>query len=74
MFKVTVAYEHDPSNLAPIHLATSRRAPADADWKPALRDTVDGRLVVWARFPEAVTPGAEIWLRDAGGARRARVV
>lgn len=67
MTKVMVAYEHDGADLGVIHLAVgSPGAPPDRDdWKPALRDTVAGRRVVWIRSESA----GVVWLRDAAGER-----
>lgn len=70
-FKVVVPYEHDSADLRPIFLALSRREPLEREWRPALRDTIRGQLVVWARFdtPPA-SRGAEVWVRDSAGARQ----
>lgn len=71
MSKITIPYEHDPADLRPIHLAVvgrGARPGADA-WQPALRDTVDGRRVVWIRSEIA---GDVVWLRDHAGERQVR--
>lgn len=72
MVKVIVPLVLDSSDLRPIYLATTRREPTQSDWKPALRDTVDGQSVVWARFDEAPARGSEVWLRDGNGDRKVR--
>lgn len=68
MTKVMVAYCHDPADLGLIELAVTRTSPTESDWTPAYRDTVDGKLVVWARFDS--TDG-RVWLRDSEGTRYA---
>lgn len=70
MTKVTVAYEHDPADLSAIYLAVCKtKQPAEDDWRPALRDTVDGQRVVWARFPGA-TGVVDVWIADRDGTRQ----
>lgn len=73
MTKVTVAYEHDPADLATVYLAVTGRGarPGEDSWRPALRDTVRGQRVVWARFEAAADV---VWLRDRDGARQVRPV
>ncbi|GIH69431.1 hypothetical protein [Sphaerimonospora thailandensis] len=68
--KIIVQYEHDPADLATIYLAVAPRGarPADGDWQPAYRDTVNGRRVIWIR---ADTDGV-VWVRDAAGERQAQ--
>lgn len=69
--KIIVPYQHDPADVQTIHLAVVSGAavPGPDDWRPALRDTVGGRPVVWARF--AKLPERPVsWLRDRDGARR----
>ena len=66
MVKVTVAYNHDSRDLGAFHLALGRRRPVEEDWRPALRDTVNGRLVLWARFPSGPQRGEQVWLRHNG--------
>lgn len=70
MVKVMTDYAHDPADLSTVYLALVPRGarPAEADWRPALRDTVDriGR-VVWARFPSA---DGVLWLKDRNGERQ----
>jgi hypothetical protein len=70
MRKVIVPYRHDPADLAIIYLAvsTGRGAPTDG-WRPALRDTIDGEGVIWARFPEPAT--GQVWIQDGRGVRPA---
>lgn len=70
MTKVTVAYEHNPADLATVYLAVTGRGsrPGEDSWRPALRDTIDGRRVVWARFEADGT----VWLRDRDGERQVR--
>jgi hypothetical protein len=70
MIKVSVPYEHDPADLSPIWLAVLPRGtrPGGDDWKPALRDTVAGRRVVYARFED---PAGVIWIRTKDGQREA---
>jgi hypothetical protein len=67
--KVTVPYDHTPADLQTVYLAisTGARPPSDG-WKPALRDTVNGKRVVWARFPTAGRR-VQVWLRDRDGER-----
>ncbi len=71
--KITVEYKHNPSDLATIYLAVTPRGsrPSEDSWRPALRDTVDGKRVVWARFE---TAEGIVWLRDRDGERQARPV
>lgn len=69
--KVTINYDHDPADLTLVEIAVRKGKPTEADWKPALRDTVDGQRVVWARFDDL--PGdAQVWLRDGAETRRVR--
>ena len=70
--KVTVPFEHDSADLRPIFISTSRRTPAADEWVPALRDTVNGRRVIWARFDFPPAPGGEVWVRDGNGDRKLR--
>ena len=63
-----VAYQHDPADLSTVELAVSRREPAEGDWRPAFRDTVDGQRVVCIRAE--VGRSDRVWLRDSAGARR----
>jgi len=35
---------------------------------PALRDTVDGKRVVWARFPQG-RGRVSVWVKDSDGER-----
>lgn len=69
MDKVTVEYSHDPANLQTVYLARvpAGRAPTASEWVPALRDTVRGKRVVWARFADSdvipLTPDV-YWLKD----------
>jgi hypothetical protein len=73
MTKVLVAYEHDPADLATVYLAVTPRGslPSEGAWRPALRDTVNGQRVVWARFE---TADGIVWLRDRDGERQVRPV
>jgi len=73
MNKVTVTYEHDPADLSTVHLAVTARGsrPRTGSWRPALRDTVNGQHVVWARFEE---PPGVVWLRDRHGERQVHPV
>lgn len=71
MVKVIVDYAPDPADLRAVHLATSRREPTERDWRPALRDTVGGRRVVWARFDSAPVGGTQIWVRHGDVIHRA---
>ncbi|MFI7042664.1 hypothetical protein ACIBI0_38805 [Microbispora rosea] len=70
MVKVMTGYDHNPADLSAIYLALVPRGarPIAADWRPALRDTVDriGR-VVWVRFPSA---DGVLWLKDRNGERQ----
>lgn len=74
MVKVVVAHNHVSSDLRPIYMAVTRREPTQSDWKPALRDTVNGQLVVWARFETAPARGQEVWVRDGFGDRKVRPI
>lgn len=69
--KVTVAYQHDPADFAPIYLAIV--APAEpvssATWLPAYRDTVEGVPVVWVKTDYPA--GHNIWIKDKTGTRKA---
>lgn len=69
MQKVILPYEHNPQDLTPIWLAVSVGTPRDGDWKPALRDTIDGRRVVWVKLPDPL-PQGHLWVKDRAGARR----
>lgn len=68
--QVILPYAHDPADLRSIDIAVTEPgvAPGRADWRPAYRDTIDGRRVVWIRVP-ARGRRADVWLRDAAGAR-----
>lgn len=67
--KVVVGYQHNPADLGAVYLAvTTKSRPAPEDWLPALRDTIDGRRVVWARFP-ATGRIHTVWVRDRDGDR-----
>lgn len=68
MTRIIVAYEHDPADLRAIQLAVADE-PAESDWRAALRDTIDGQRVVWARFDR---PARRVWLRDRDGTRKVR--
>lgn len=70
--KVVVAYEHDPANLATIYLGVGTRTDPPVEWVPALRDTVDGRRVVWARLE--VTSPSTVWVHDSEERRRVAAV
>ncbi|TKG58887.1 hypothetical protein [Prauserella endophytica] len=68
--RVTIPYDHNPADLRHIHLAiTTSTQPSKDGWKPALRDTIDGRRVVWAEFP-ASGRTVNVWVRDSNGDRR----
>lgn len=68
--KIVVAYDHHERDTQIIHLAvTTRPKPAENEWKAALRDVIDGRKVVWARFG-TTTGQITVWLRDRDGDRR----
>ncbi|TDE02817.1 hypothetical protein [Jiangella asiatica] len=67
--KVVVPYEHRSEDLQTIYLAiASGSRPTPDSWKPALRDTIAGKRVVWARFP-AAGRRVSVWLRDRDGER-----
>jgi hypothetical protein len=69
--KVIVEYDHNPADLTAIYLAwTTANQPSDSEWRPALRDTINGRKVVWARFP--LSRRGALWLRDRNGERRVK--
>jgi hypothetical protein len=68
MEKLIVPYEHDSADLSQIWLAVSHGTPGAGDWKPALRDTIDGQRVVWVKFPGQL-PSGNVWVRDRAGAR-----
>jgi hypothetical protein len=67
--KVVVPYEHDSQDLTQIWLAFSPGTPADEDWRPVLRDIVDGRRVVWVKYDQV--PHGNLWIKDRAGVRRA---
>lgn len=71
MAKVVVQYAHNPADLAGIFLAIvpgrTNRAPNEDEWKPAYRDVVHKKPVVWARFDN--TQGS-VWIRDKYGMKR----
>lgn len=69
MNKIVIPYDHDPASFETISLALvpTGQTPRSDAWVPALRDTVNGRRVVWARFPPAA---GDVWLRDRSGARK----
>ena len=61
--RVSVPYEHDPADLQTIYLAvTSGTEPQEHEWKPAYRDTRDGRRVVWVKteVPRMMASVAEL--------------
>jgi hypothetical protein len=60
--KVVVPYDFDDDSIAQVELSVG----SDDDFQPALRDTVNGRKVVWVRSDKT----GEVWLRDASGARK----
>jgi len=67
--KVVVPLDLDPADLQTVHLAiTTGARPTAGSWVPALRDTIDGKKVVWARFPTAGRR-VSVWLRDRSGER-----
>lgn len=69
MTKVVVAYEHDSTDLATIEMAVSLLdPPAESEWQHALRDTIEGRRVLWIRSDDL----GEIWVRDRSGVHKAR--
>lgn len=69
--RVSVPYEHDPADLQTIYLAvTSGTEPQEHEWKPAYRDTRDGRRVVWVKT-EVPQRNVAVWIRDRNGVRRA---
>lgn len=73
--KVIIEYPHDPDDLGVIELAVSPTgAPADSEWHPALRDMLDGRRVVWARFADRGGQPVTVWVRDQHGPRRVTTV
>lgn len=75
MIKLMVNYPHEPSNLSTIYLAvTTSKTPAPDSWKPAFRDTVDGKRVVWQKFPPQGGRKANLWLRDSNGDRLVQTV
>jgi hypothetical protein len=70
MIKLIANYKHDPANLQPIYLAvTNLRTPPTDSWKPAFRDTIDGKRVVWAKFAKRGGVKLNLWLRDSNGDR-----
>ena len=76
MIKLMVDYPHDPSNLQTIYLAiTTSRRPSPDSWKAAFRDTVNGKRVVWAKFPgrDGKTK-MNLWIRDSSGDRLVQTV
>lgn len=75
MIKLSVNYPHEPSNLQPVYLAvTTSRTPSPDSWKPAFRDTVDGKRVVWVKFQERGGTKTNLWLRDSSGDRLVQTV
>ncbi|MCD6056587.1 MAG: hypothetical protein K0Q89_117 [Thermomicrobiales bacterium] len=73
MRKVIVPWDHDAEDLSAFHMAISRRQPADDEWVPALRDTIGGRRVLWARFDSAPAT-ADVWVRHRGQVTQVRAV
>lgn len=69
---MVVPYEHDPADASAIFLAVTHdsTAPEEHEWMPALRDTIEGRLVVWVRG--TIPAGGVVWLRDRHGQRRVK--
>lgn len=75
MIKLIVNYPHDPANLSTIYLSvTTTKTPPPDSWKPAFRDTIDGKRVVWAKFPERGGKKVNLWLRDSTGQRLVQTV
>lgn len=74
MWKVIVPWPHDSSDLGAFYLAVTRREPASDDWAPALRDTIEGRPVLWARFPTAPARNADVWVRHNGQVTQIRSI
>lgn len=71
--KITVPYDHDPTDLGAIQMGISQYAAEPTAWKHAYRDTVDGQRIVWARFHNAAGK-VVVWIRDRNGARIARTI
>lgn len=70
--RVTIPLDLDPADLQTVYLAVASGArPPEDEWKPALRDTIDGKRVVWARFPTAGRR-VTVWLRDRNGERKVK--
>lgn len=68
--RVVVPYEHNPADLGKIYLAiTASTLPSPDSWRHALRDTVNGRRVVWADFPSQGRT-VSVWVRDRDGDRK----
>lgn len=75
MKKLIVDYQHDPANLQTIFLAvTTSKKPSSDSWKPAFRDTIGGKRVVWAKFPERGGTKVNLWIRDGSGERLVNTV
>ena len=69
MRKVTTRYAHEPEDLQLIDMAvtSSQNPPAESEWQPALRDTVNGQRVIWIKTTKR---GEHVWVRDNDGYRR----
>lgn len=68
--KILVPYsfsvnDHDVVELG---LSVDTRKPP-TKWLPALRDTVRGARVVWARFEDSTDNWSFIWIKDKDGSR-----
>lgn len=70
MKKVKVEYEHNPSDLADIEIAVTKFSkPSAEEWRPAYRDTEDGKRIVWAKFDVAAGV-SDVYIRDRFSTRR----
>ena len=73
--KIVADYDWDPHTTATVDLAltSASKQPGDGEWRPALRDTIAGQRVVWARF-EPRRGRQVLWVRDRAGARRLKTL
>ena len=71
MARLVVEYDHDPADHRPILLGALPLSVADrsehAKMVPAFRDTIDGKLVVWADLE--LTGWVHAYLADYRGVK-----
>lgn len=67
MSRIAVPYAFGPTDTHTVWLGLSMNGRPPTYWKPAVKDTIDGRQVVWANFD--VGEAKHAWVKDAAGVR-----